>query len=433
LGLEAAVTLESNVLGCHVVVECENVSPCVELGESAIAAIESFLATGLAVQVLAREPLLKIVIRRSEFAKAPFSFRVVEELGRPQILVASRDFSPHAMSHDEQRELKARLTDLVVAAFANAFYTPDLEKALEALLRDERATERAVAFTSSFVTVGNVLGHAPSTRVTDWVKKGDARYELKRAVVWDDGDRRAATGPAATTTSVGKPAASGTEVPDELRTLSKSARHSDMKTISLIRERLWNRAGWRGVGVMVPADDRELPVLVFIFTDGTAATEIFEAWREELGATDSRELLSISVVRGISKAAPAHYRVVVGADYAAMLDRDREKVALNISRIHTMEPASTENLDRFLAAFAKAGKYLLVPGVQLNPGEFPRAGIHLAIEKAKLVVRQAWAVGSHDAESVAIKADDDPIIPADQVAPPVLDVLKLARQRGKPE
>lgn len=44
---EQAVTLRSNVLGCKIIVESRNESPCLDLAESVLAAIESFLATAV--------------------------------------------------------------------------------------------------------------------------------------------------------------------------------------------------------------------------------------------------------------------------------------------------------------------------------------------------------------------------------------------------
>ena len=43
---EAKVTLESNLLGCHIQLESEHTAPCVEIAESALAALESLMATG---------------------------------------------------------------------------------------------------------------------------------------------------------------------------------------------------------------------------------------------------------------------------------------------------------------------------------------------------------------------------------------------------
>lgn len=55
-------TLTSNILGCRIVVETENSSPCVELGESLLASLESLLSTADPSQFVAREAELNVVV-----------------------------------------------------------------------------------------------------------------------------------------------------------------------------------------------------------------------------------------------------------------------------------------------------------------------------------------------------------------------------------
>jgi hypothetical protein len=103
--------MKSAILGCQVRVQCENISPCIEVAESLLAAMESFFSTALVRQVVAHEPLLSISVRRSAYADAPFSFRMIEAEGRPQLLVLCRDFSTHDLSQAEQTVIQQRLTD----------------------------------------------------------------------------------------------------------------------------------------------------------------------------------------------------------------------------------------------------------------------------------------------------------------------------------
>ena len=47
-----------------------------------------------------------------------------------------------------------------------------------------------------------------------------------------------------------------------------------------------------------------------------------------------------------------------------------------------------------------------------------------AIIKREIIIRNAWEIGLHDLESVAIKKGDIPIIPDNIENAPVLEVLK---------
>ncbi|MGA3285517.1 MAG: hypothetical protein ABSD57_13805, partial [Verrucomicrobiota bacterium] len=70
------VTLTSVILGCKVTVETENSSPCIDLAESILAALENLLATSIQDHLIAREPLLTINVRKSDFAQTPFGYEL---------------------------------------------------------------------------------------------------------------------------------------------------------------------------------------------------------------------------------------------------------------------------------------------------------------------------------------------------------------------
>lgn len=95
---EKKVTLKSRVLGCDVTVESDNVRPCVELSESLLAALESLLSTGTVEHMAAREPVLTIAVRRSDFVKQPFEFELQDDTGRPHISITCAGFDAHILS-----------------------------------------------------------------------------------------------------------------------------------------------------------------------------------------------------------------------------------------------------------------------------------------------------------------------------------------------
>jgi hypothetical protein len=65
-----------------------------------------------------------------------------------------------------------------------------------------------------------------------------------------------------------------------------------------------------------------------------------------------------------------------------------------------MEAASDANLLHFLAAYQRAGEYLLLPAV-LNAGQ-PELLFEMAILKRQLVVRSAADIGKNDLEVMAL-------------------------------
>jgi hypothetical protein len=201
-----------------------------------------------------------------------------------------------------------------------------------------------------------------------------------------------------------------------------------MKTISLIRESLWNEAKWLGVAFPAEDGDTAPPILGLVFQNGRPATAIFQAWRRDLGEKDQNEQLYISIIQGISAQEPSAYRVLIGANPLAALQDRTVKYLFMVYRINTMEPSSPENLQRFLRSYEDHRGYILAPAVLPKGEAQPHLGLHLGIEKSELHVKLAWQVGRHDPEVPAIQADDQPIIPEGATQVPVTEVLAFKRR-----
>ena len=95
-------------------------------------------------------------------------------------------------------------------------------------------------------------------------------------------------------------------------------------------------------------------------------------------------------------------------------------------RVNTMNPTSDENLVRFLEGVQKSGDYVLTFALEYNASSL-RPALDDAIVKHDLHVRNAWEIGRHDADSIGVVEEDDPIIPATEEAPPVQELIKWKR------
>ena len=105
-----------------------------------------------------------------------------------------------------------------------------------------------------------------------------------------------------------------------------------------------------------------------------------------------------------------------------------------VSRINIMTPKTSRNLDLFLREFRRKGRYTLIPthipSMEAGPIEIPGLGM----QKVDLVVRPAWTIAENDPDASALRLDDPPVIPLDQVNPPVLKAMEQMakfRQRRK--
>jgi hypothetical protein len=412
------ILLRSTVLGCEVRVEVDNEPPCTDLAESLVAALEALLATALREGVAAREPRVTIEVRKDQQANEPFDFEVTERLGRPHVVIRTPGFDAHSISRELQARLKDRTFEVVVHLVGRAFFVPDAKKTFTALFRDERANDRAINFTSTFVVLRNVLGAQPKTALNHWLRDG-TRYELKRTTTW-----RGATAPVRPEPSAAEPArrqeqGSGPPDPD-------SVSHSRIRTLSLIRESLWDRAQWFGTVYIVTAALDTPPLLAPIFRDRTTAGQIFRGLVEDLGERDPDNRLRVTIIRGVLAENPHAYRVLIGSNVPRTERGSDDDVLFMVARTNTMEPNSDENLRRFLDRYERVGSYVLAPAIMTDTGP---AVARVHITKRDLNVRDAWEIGLHDEDCVGMRPDDHPIVPAGVAHAPVLDLLEWMKSR----
>lgn len=419
---KSKITFNSSVLGCRITVESENTSPCVELAESTLAALESLLSTGPVERVVAREPILTIAIRRSDFAEKPFRFEMRDHEGRPHLEITCSTFDPHNLSLEEQAQVKDKLFNLLANVIARVVMFENPEQTMEKMFKEELALERSINFTGSFVVLSNVLGHNPKTSISNWFDSQAREYTLRRSEPWDAADR--CTDPESSALRRGLTFGEG-DPPEDLVDRGRT-KHKQIATVSLIRETLWNKAGWSGTAFLTAPGYP--PILALIFRDAEAAKQIFSNWRNELGACDANERLRVSIVRGIDRNNRHAYRVVIGSKPEVELSRKDIRYAILICRLNTMEPTSDVNLMRFLSSYEAFGEYFLAPAVMRDRSSPPEFFLDQRLMKRELYVREAWKIGRNDVDAVAIKEEDEPIIPSGQENPPVLELLRWKRE-----
>jgi len=425
---ESKVHFKSNILGCDIEIEGENSSPCIELAESLLAALESLLSTAMSKHMVVREPNLSLSVRKSEFAKKPFEFSLQDENGKPRGIIACSSFDPHNMPLEKQGEIKDKLLESMATIIARVLMIPDPDKDLLELFHEEHGLDRSISFTGSFVTIGNVLGYTPKFNLIDWLKLEAREYSLKRSEPWN-ADYLKSIEETKLITDKQSFTPSEEEPPADLLDPEK-VKHTQIKTFSHIRENLWNKAGWSATGFFVALDHSDIPGIAPIFKDEKIAREIFAQWRSELGIRDEKEQIRITIVRGIMRKKPNAYRVVIGSNPNIGFSAPKVRFAAFMSRINTMEPSTSENLDRFLDSYNLLHEYYFAPGVVVGSLSDPPKILSEYIIKRDIFIRNAWEIGKNDLDRVAIHSDDDIFIPDNAKNPPALKLLQ-EKNKGK--
>jgi preprotein translocase subunit SecA len=83
-----------------------------------------------------------------------------------------------------------------------------------------------------------------------------------------------------------------------------------------------------------------------------------------------------------------------------------------------------------LQEYRRLGSYRLMPAFGTEEESEAELIQDEYLAKRELHVREAWEIGRHDPDSVAIQEDDTPIIPAGQGNAPAIELLRWKHERS---
>ena len=153
--------------------------------------------------------------------------------------------------------------------------------------------------------------------------------------------------------------------------------------------------------------------------------------KEEVKLEDKDNKIRISFIRGISQKNPYFYRVIIGSSPERTFLADEPKRIGIISRIHVMEPSTSQNINRFIKSFKKHNMYGLTYAAMSENLSQIEPVLKSIITKHELLIRNAWEIGLNDFDSIGITLDDDIIIPKNQKDAPVLKLLKNLKETDR--
>lgn len=159
--------------------------------------------------------------------------------------------------------------------------------------------------------------------------------------------------------------------------------------------------------------------MIFGFDNAAAGHKIFENIAKIIGDKDPNNALRIALIRGIDRQNPAHYRMAVTSNIDQSSDGS-SKVQASLSKLITMTPSSSENIERFLKDH-EVHKKCHVATVNAQG----KLVIHLIT--SGVVVMYAWEVDENVQEISAIQPDDDVLIPVGIENPPINRALAKIR------
>jgi hypothetical protein len=395
----------TKVLGVSIQLDVMALAPCLRFAEGFLGFLEALFATGLGRKLWGIRESIIVVINRG--SADTLRYRVVEdECGESRMNVEVPDKSPmSAAGVHEWIELSLKL-------FGEIGHAQDLGTFKRLLVSGDAALDRASSLAHVPLTLENMLGdlYPASPTWPDAIRESDLRPYIR------------------TTEYVESLPAAEPRAADKTKTRKDMIKHQEIAIPGLIYSPLWDKAKWSGMYFFTPPG--EMPAMGPFFKDLDAAKKIFKGLRKRVGDYDLQNHLLITILTGISRKHPFHYRTAVCANVKSLMGRS-DIAWMSGVRSNTMEPESDENLERFLSAYKEHGKYLFAPA-HIGSGQWPDIDRSLGIVKSDLSVVPAWTVSPGSDLMLALRRNDAPFIPTDQPNAPVLEALAMIKGERKP-
>jgi hypothetical protein len=194
---------------------------------------------------------------------------------------------------------------------------------------------------------------------------------------------------------------------EEVRAREPAAEsHRSIGVRSIIDLHLWDQAGWRGAGFDANEPGYP-PFFALIFENETAATKIFERWREGIGPYDEQDRIRLSLIRRLPGRDPFHYSIQLSANVLAGDLESGQMIGFTVRSL-IVQPGSDENLENFLDSYHHFRAYYLVPAVWREGMGEPRFLLHLPVLKRQLNVFDADDVTDQQVEWIAVRQSEEP-------------------------
>ncbi|MEQ8235214.1 MAG: hypothetical protein ABRQ23_00375 [Syntrophomonadaceae bacterium] len=415
-GLKSSQRLQSKILGCQINVISDAKFPCIELAESILAALESFLATAIIDDVVCLTPVVEITVQYDPSEKFTLNFNKDKSDHGIHFGVYCSDFPPSQFK-EAQIIVKEFIFGFLAEVIPRMVIFRDAEKQLEIMARDDLVFHRSIDFTGSIFIGADLFGKDVFSAV-NWIPVDEKEYPLKRKQALE-------------LEVIPREIEDGKINLGEKRDINIFDRENigqkEIEILSVINIPLWDRAKWQGM--MYAFDpDGNLPILSPVFKDKKAGIEIFKEWISMVGKVDEKDLIRIGLIKGVNKKYPNYYKALFTANSNVILDKQFKAKYVTIpARFRTMESEDNKYLLTFenaIKGITDRWKYYLLPSF-IDPVTNQVELLYgYSILKKDAEIKNAWEIGKDSWLAVAITPDDDPIIPPFVAEAPVTKLIE---------
>lgn len=414
LASERYTSLQSRIMGCSIEVFFPARSPLVELAESILASVEAFFSTGLVDQLMVIEPELRIELTADDAdLSITHEFDESSEILKAEVTCSIPNSDQLGIY--EQGEIQNWLSRFVMDVFVYMFRSNNFDEKIKILLGEDRALERSVPFSSCFVAMNNIFGNGANNRIKSFLTGAELReYKLLRTDRWDGYNPKAQKIYEAPKIGKGSP-------PEGLIDYD-SLQHGEFSVQGLIKTRLWDKAKWNGIAFS-KYHNGDLG-LDLTYENCDFAKIIWVDIVKHVGMLDKNNRLRLSIITGVDRKNPFHYKIVVSEN----INASKGRLIQTTYRIHKMEPDNNNNINNFIEAFRMIGRvWVSCVGMKDGRPVAVNGRDKCSVFKTELNIVEAWSISENDPDSSALSLDDEPIVPEGVSSPPYLKAIAMRK------
>ncbi|QOG03481.1 hypothetical protein [Flavobacterium sp. MDT1-60] len=387
------IVLYSKVLGTNTELRFKKDEELFFISEAFLAFIESFFSTSLNEIMPTTENVFINLIQNSNIDI--IKLLPQEKSNEFTIEVNKFNFFERKFSDELWRNLLDFLSNLM----QQNFLVKDVKMFLDNLFNKEEVFQRVSMVFSHDIFCRDFYGEKPKIFLENWYDK--EKHKTYNNIRTDDIQINIK------------------DVKIKKSNELKETSHNLRNVSSIIDIKLWDSAQWQGFGLFINKN-YELGI-VLCFKDILYGEKIFDGWLSKLGNLDFNEEIRLSIIKGIDSNNPHWYRVHICKE---MREHKEDVLFTSVSKLHTLHPVNSANLDNLIQFYNAKNKYKIYPASIDSEGAF-RPDLSRGIEKTKLVIKEAWEISLNDIDSAAILKNDKIIIPKNIQDAPILEVLRM--------
>lgn len=367
----------SNILGCRFILTFNTSNSLVISAEMILAYIEAFLGTSFE-NLFPNSEVIEIELIDS---KNEFRVEYMEKANSYKVYWDSAYDSTNNIN-----VISKCCLDLITKVLSRNYLIYNIKEYLEELFKNQEVNERISVVLNHKTFLTNVLGSSPKLTFNDWISAESKKMDFKRDQEFIPNFKI-------------KVEDTKTKKRGKTKDLSMVP-HNKRKVVSIINNKLWDEAKWKGAGVF-PSNDGV--GLIIGFENIEFGEKIFREWIQRFGIHDKENKIKVSIITEIDEKNPHWYNILFSSNFEEMVMEEGE-VFIAPSRFHLMNATSGRNIEILKQGFGLFKKFRLYPG-QINQDLSLKISNELFLEKTEITFVKKKNIKQNDIESIVIFKD----------------------------